>query len=109
VSNLNWPALQPSYLTKKQVMLLIQTAKTPEDHLKLSRYYDQDAAAALVQSKKHEQMAEAYKKNPMNTGTKFFTATIGHCEYLAQSYREAAEKMKAMAAEHRAMAENSGK
>jgi hypothetical protein len=54
-------------------------------------------------------MAEAYKKNPMNTGSKLVTSTVGHCEYLAKSDRDASEKMKVLAASHREMAANAGK
>ena len=96
-------------LTNKQVKALIAAAKTPEDHAALARYYDQKADTLLAESKDHEEMAAAYRKNPMNSGSKFITNTVGHCEYFAKSDREKAEKMKEMAAEHRAMAEAAGK
>src|SRR5438045_3023178 len=90
-------------LTSKQVKALIAAAKTPEDHLQLARYYDQKAESLLAEAKDHDDMAAAYRKNPMNSGSKFVTSTVGHCESFAKSDREKAEQMKEMAAEHRAM------
>src|SRR5215471_9083240 len=92
-------------LTKKQVKALIANAKTPEDHLTLARYYDQEAESLLADAKDHDEMAAAYRKNPMTSGSKFVTNTVGHCEYFAKADRERADKMKEMAAEHRAMSE----
>jgi len=102
-------AAQPKVnLTKKEVKVLIETAKTPEDHLKLAQYYDQRAEDLLAESKEHEDMAAAYRKNRM-AGSKFFPMSVQHCESFAKSNREGAQKMKEMAAEHRAMAEKAGK
>jgi plasmid maintenance system antidote protein VapI len=104
------PATEPKVnLTKKQVMALIEAAKTPEDHLKLARYYDQQAAQLLAQSKEHHEMAEAYRRNGITNGSKFAASTVGHCEYFAKSDRDASEKMKELAASHREMAANAGK
>jgi hypothetical protein len=94
-------------LTKKEVKNLIVTAKTPDDHLKLAHYYNQRAEVLLVKSKEHEEMAEASRNNRM-AGSKFFPMTVGHCESSAKSYRQDAEKLKVIAAEHRAMAEKAG-
>src|SRR5690349_10727365 len=91
-------------LTKKQVKALIASAKTPEDHLTLSRYYEQEAESLSADAKDHNERAAAYRKNPMNGGSKFVTNTVGHCEYFAEADTEPADKMKEMAAEHRAMA-----
>jgi hypothetical protein len=96
-------------LTKKQLKILIATARTPDDHLKLARHYDEQAANLLAEATDHDEMAAAYRKNPMNTGSKFITSTVGHCEYFANAEREKAEKMKEIAAEHRAIAGNADK
>jgi hypothetical protein len=95
-------------LTKQEVKVLIATAKTPEDHLKLAQYYDQRAELYLAESKDHEELAEAYRKNPM-AGSKFFPMTAKHCEETAKSFRKNAAKMKELAAAHRTMAEKAAK
>jgi hypothetical protein len=94
-------------LTKKEVKVLIVTAKTPNDHLKLAHYYQQRADVLVAKASEHEKMAEATRENRM-AGSKFFPMTAGHCQSSAKSYRKEADKMKAMAAEHRAMAEKAG-
>ena len=94
-------------LTKRQVKVLTVTAKTPEDHLKLAQYYDQRAEVMLAKSSEHEKMAEATRENRM-AGSKLYPMTVAHCESSAKSYRQDAEKMKVIAAEHRAMAEKAG-
>lgn len=41
-------------LTKQQVKALIKTAKTPEDHLKLARYFRYEAARLTAEAKDHQ-------------------------------------------------------
>ena len=107
-AGLSLGAAQPKVdLTKKEVKILTATAKTPAEHLKLAQYYDQRANAYLAESKKHEEMAEASRKNRM-AGSKFFHMSVQHCESLASSYRENAQKMKGIADDHRAMADKAG-
>jgi hypothetical protein len=96
-------------LSKKQLQTLIETAHTPEDHLRLARYYDQRASALLAESKEHQDMAEMYKKNPLTSSDKWNASTVGHCDYIANALRESAGKMTAMAASHRQMADDARK
>jgi len=94
-------------LTKRQVGVLTSTAKTPDDHLKLAQYYDQRAEVMLAKSKEHEDMAATNRNNHM-AGSKLYPMTVAHCESSAKSYRQDAQKMKEIAAEHRGMAEKAG-
>ncbi len=92
-------------LSKQQLLSLIATAKTPADHRRIAQYYEAKAQDYLAQSKEHEQMAEQYKKNPLISSSKWSTATIGHCEYFAQSFKADAVKMQELAQLHEQMAQ----
>jgi len=99
-------AAQPKHLSKKEVVALITTAKSPEDHLRLAR----EADRLEVEAKDHDELAAAYRKSstwqasaakgPMRPDTP------AHCEYFAKSVREAANAAREMAAEHEQMAKD---
>ena len=54
---------QPKHLSKKQVVELITTAKSPEDHLQLARYYKAEADRLEAEAKDHDELAAAYRKS----------------------------------------------
>ena len=91
-------------LSNKQLVALIATANTKADHMRLAHYYRAKAQDFLMESKEHEASAEAYKKNPIVSGSKFKTATIDHCDYFTKSLQEDAVKMNELAEMHEAMA-----
>lgn len=101
---------QPKQLSKKQVVELITTAKSPEDHLQLARYYKAEADRLEVEGKDHDELAAAYRKsttsqasamkNPMSPNT------AAHCEYFAKSVREAAHAARELATSHEQMAKD---
>lgn len=101
---------QPSQekLSKEQLLSLIATAKTPAEHSRLAAYYGAQAQDYLAQSKEHQQMAEAYKKNPAFNTSKSTRGPINHCEYLSQHLKESAVKMQELAQEHEQMARGAG-
>ena len=91
---------KPEKLTKRQLLSLIATAKTPAEHQRIAEYYHAKAQEYLAEAKEHGEMAEAYKKNPMTNSSKFATGTVNHCEYFAQSFKEMAAKMQDLANRH---------
>ena len=101
-------AAQPKHLSKKEVVALIATAKSPADHLKLAQHYKAEADRLEAEAKDHDELAAAYRKSstwqasaakgPMRPDTP------AHCEYFAKSVREAANAAREMAAEHEQMA-----
>ena len=103
-------AAQPKQLSKKEVVALIATAKSPEDHSRLAQYYKAEADRLEVEAKDHDELAAAYRKSstwqasaakgPMRPDTP------AHCEYFAKSVREAANASREMAAEHEQMAKD---
>lgn len=95
---------KPEKLSHQQLLSLIATAKTPAEHERLARYYDERAQAYLTQSAEHQQMAVEYRKNPLISSSKWATGTINHCEFIAKSLKEDAARMQALAQAHREMA-----
>ncbi len=93
-------------LSKQQLLSLIATAKTPADHRRVAEYYHAKVQDYLVQAKEHGEMAEAYKKNPMTSASKFATGTVDHCEYFDQSFKDMATKMQELADMHEQMAKD---
>ena len=86
----------------------IAAAKTPADHEAIAKSYDADAAAAQAEASKHEAMARAYGTagGPKKTGP---NSMVRHCERLVKSYTDAAADYRALAAEHRRMAQDAAK
>ncbi len=95
---------KPDKLSHKQLLSLIATAETPADHLRIAQYYEAQAKYYVEQSKLHQDMATAYRKNPMTNSDKFRRGTVDHCEYFAKSFNETATKMQELANMHEQMA-----
>ncbi|MBI2486778.1 MAG: hypothetical protein HYW01_07445 [Deltaproteobacteria bacterium] len=79
---------------------LIESATTPEDHMKIADYYEKQAAKAERKARFHASMGDSYKNR-----SKPLAGLATHCSNLANKYKEAAEEYKAMATEHRKMAQ----
>jgi len=99
---------KPEKLSKQQLLSLIASAKTPAEHRRVAEYYHATAQDYLAQAKEHEELAEAYKKNPMTSSSKFATGTVNHCEYFAKSFKDMATKMQELADMHEQMAKDAG-
>lgn len=103
-------AAQPKHLSKKEVMALITSAKSPEDHQQLARYYRSEGDRLEAEAKEHDEMAAAYRKSTTSqvSAMKMPMApnTAAHCEYFAKSLREAAKAARELAASHEQMAKD---
>jgi hypothetical protein len=96
-------------LTKQQVKALIKTAKTPEDHMKLARYYWYEADRLKSEAKDHEEMEADYAQNPSAHPVPKWPTLGQHCKDLAADYAKAAGEAEQMASLHEAMAKTAGK
>lgn len=83
-----------------EINKLIETASTPEDHMKIEEYYEKQAAKMEQQASFHASLADSYK----NRG-KPLLGLAKHCSDLSKRYMEAAKDYKAMAMEHMKMAQ----
>lgn len=93
-------------LTKQQLLSLIATAKTPAEHRRVAEFYHAKAKDYFAQAEEHKEAAEAYKKNPMTSASKFATSTVNHCEYFDKSFRDMSAKMQELADMHEQMAKD---
>ena len=93
-------------LSKKELMVLVEKAKTPADHRKLSAYYADLATEFEAESKEHAEMAEHYAKNPTLQEEKNPSGggTASHCRFFAAKYSEMAQTAKTMSSMHEEMA-----
>lgn len=89
---------------EEEINKLIQTATTPEDHMKIADYYQKQAEEAEVSAHSHASMAASYE----NRG-KPMPGPAKHCSNLSKDYQKAAEEYKALAKEHKKMAEEAQK
>ncbi len=93
-------------LTAQQVKELVATAKTPADHMKLSKHFTALAAKYDAEAKEHAVVADMYRKSPNASESKRPGApdTALHCDRLGQLAREAAVQARELATAHEHMA-----
>lgn len=87
-------------LTKDQVMKLLSTAETPEQHEQLAQYFNQKAAKLETEAKEHLDLANAYHK-----GKSPNMQNASLCEEAASDERKAAQENRSIADSHHKMAE----
>ncbi len=102
----SFAAEKQSNLTKKQLKVLLKTAKEPADHRRIAEYYRQEAERLTADAKAHEEMGELYKSNPMPYEGKHTYASVGlsHCKYWAELDTKQAKEAEALAVLHEDMA-----
>jgi hypothetical protein len=109
--NSTLPMKNGPVITAKEARALIGTATKAKDHLKLARYFNQEADQFEAEARDHDEMIEAYRKstNSATGKTPGGVGTIEHCEFLAKSSREMAKALREMAAAHEEMAKQPAK
>ena len=99
----SWRARHTSnLLTDDQVKALLETARTPADHVRLQKHFLAVVAKADAKATEHSAMAENRNPGSHFPGTASWRAT--HCDQIARSSREAAKDARAGASEHEQMA-----
>ena len=103
-----------SAITNKKVKASIASAKTPEDHLRLAAYFNQEADRMEADAKGHEELAGVYRLYPAQpgggkAGGNPQSRTAEHCDSAARSLRDAAKSLRELAAEHEQMAKDVSK
>lgn len=96
-------------LSRKELKVLVRTAKEPAAHRKIAEYYRQEAQRLTARAKYHEEMGAIYEKSPLPYEGKFPYGTVGlsHCRHWSQLDREQAKEAEALAALHEDMAKAS--
>ncbi len=84
---------------EEEIIVLIESAETPEDHMKIAEYYEAQAAQMEKMSSWHETMGKTYERR-----SKPMSGMAIHCSMLSKESNESAEQYRAMAKEHEKMA-----
>lgn len=96
-------------ISKKELKLLLRTAKEPPEHRKIAEYYRHEAQRLNASAKEHQELAAIYEKNPpfpameSKHGSSFGQG-VSHCRRWAQLDTEQANEAEALAALHEDMA-----
>ena len=80
---------------EKEIIELIETASTKEDHIKLASYYEKQAEVMEEMSRSHASNALIYEGRGGP-----FRGPARHCVSLSRKFTKAAEEYKAMATKH---------
>ncbi len=99
-------AAEAPQISRDQLKELISTARTPDDHEKIARYYRAEADRLEAEATEHEELAAIYrrKKDAIAEKHPMSGRTAAHCDYFAKSMREAAKADRQLAADHESMA-----
>lgn len=94
---------------KKELKVLLKSARTPDEHRTIAEYYRHEAQRLSASSKEHSELAETYAKNPpfpaMEAKHGFaFGQGVSHCRHWAKLDSEQAEKATKLATLHEDMA-----
>jgi len=76
---------------------LIANAKSPEDHEKAAKFFDEQAAKAEQAAEWHKRLLKVYKTDPR------FASEQAHCGRLVGVYKNDAKEDRALAQEYRHM------
>jgi hypothetical protein len=99
---------QNKTISKKELKVLLTTAKEPAEHRKIAEYYRQQAQRLSASSKQHAQMAEIYAKDPVYKSRESKTGDTAmganHCRKWAKLEAEEAKEAESLAALHENMA-----
>ena len=100
-------------ISKKELKVLLKTAKDPADHRKIAEYYRQEAQRLTARSNGH-----AAEVGPLTQSRTFaameskhpgaYGPTPSHCRYWANEYAAEAEKATKLAVLHEGMAQKTG-
>lgn len=82
----------------------IAAARTPADHQAIAQAYEKDAAAAEASAREHEAMVKAYEVAAHSPKGALPASMVTHCNALVKAYRAEAAAFRALAAEHRNLA-----
>lgn len=95
-------------LSKKELKVLLNTAKEPPEHRKIAEHYRQEAQQLTASSKEHAELADVYAKNPTPSMVAkpwdAFRQAASNCRRSSELLLEAAKQAESLAALHEDMA-----
>lgn len=95
--------------TKKELKVLLKSAKEPQEHLRIAAYYPQEAAHKRAEAKEHSDLAAIYEKDKPFAAMeakygKAFGQGADHCKTFATLAADQAKEADVLAAVHEEMA-----
>lgn len=78
----------------------VASARTPEDHQKLSAYFDVKAKGYETEAAEHAKLADSYARY----GNRTAQGAADHCRSLERKFHEAADEARSLAQTHRQLA-----
>jgi len=86
--------------SEEEIIILIQTATSPEDHLKIADYFDKQAKKDEEKARFYASMSDSYanRDKPLLGLAKYYSDQ-------SKKYMEMAQGYKNLATEHRKMAD----
>ncbi len=94
-------------LNTAEVKKLVATAETKAEHDRIAKYFDAEATRYEAEAKQHAELAGIYQKSTPPAKSPF--QNFNHCDSLSKSLQKAADDARALAAEHRQMANEAKK
>jgi hypothetical protein len=96
-------------ISKKELKVLLKTAKEPVEHQKIADYYRQESARLIRSAKEHEDLAKLYTDYPPYPGMVSkhgtdFGQGAPHCRKWAELDGQQAKEAEALALMHEDMA-----
>jgi len=86
------------------MIVLLASAQSQEEHLKLAEYYHAQAKALMEESRTWAAMADDYDRNPSSHPIPKFPTYGDHCRSLSRQYLKDAKKAEAQALAHERLA-----
>lgn len=97
---------QNKTLSKSELKNLIAHAETKADHERIAEYFDAETRKYEAEAKEHGETAAMYQSSQaIYQNAQMFN----HCDSLSKSLQNAADDARALAAEHRQMANEAKK
>ena len=88
-----------------QLDVLVASARTKADQLKIAQMYSEEAKAEAAKAKSLRDQAEAYRIHKQDFYSRNILDLIEHTDALARNYQEASDRHKYLAEIHSQMAE----
>ena len=93
-------------LSDKELMSLLENAKSPAEHERLAAFYDAEAKDFEAKAARHKQLAAVYRRMPASGNPRIQAppSMAPHCESVASEAEKAAKEARTMADHHRMVA-----
>jgi len=93
------------HLSKKQLAALVASAHTRAEHERIAAYYRAESERLSAEADQNASMASKFLGNPAANNDKSVRGTVNHCISVERNLRAKSAKARALADEHRRLAQ----